>query len=61
MDGLRAARPAGLARSAAAAGHGIFDESDDIECYAKPSSVKIDDLGSCTSERCSKIISGSFA
>ena len=30
VDGLRGARPAGLARSAAAAGHGIVNESDDI-------------------------------
>ena len=30
MDGLRATGPAGLARSAAAAGHGIINESDDI-------------------------------
>jgi hypothetical protein len=33
----------------------------DSECYAKPSTSKIYDLGSCTSERCSKIISESFA
>ena len=30
MGGWRAAGPAGLARSAAAAGHGIVNESDDI-------------------------------
>ncbi len=30
MDGLRAARPAGVAHSAAAAGHGSVNESDDI-------------------------------
>jgi hypothetical protein len=30
MDGLRGAGPAGLVRFAAAAGHGIVNESDDI-------------------------------